>query len=302
MNVTENHSPLPDSHADDQEIKRYAALLDRLGIGMLVFSADTAPVFQNALASELMGDAPHTWADESGQPVVIDDLTRMLVHDSGKPIFQHALALTSAGRRTIWLSINVVPVFSHDGSVRRILLTLTDISEERQLQSEISKLTTRDPLTGVFNQRQVMYLLENEIHRARRYGTPFTLAQLDIDRFLPFCEKHGPQVGDSVLSGIGKLLMESMREIDIAGRIGTDEFLLILPNVSLKDALVGLERLRVLIETQTFTDDYLRVTISGGITEYTGENSSTLIERSKSLLINARESGRNRFCLDGDIL
>lgn len=117
---------------------------------MLVFSADTAPVFQNALASELMGDAPHTWVDKSGQPVVIDDLTRMLVHDSGKPIFQHALALTSAGRRTIWLSINVF-TFSHDGSVRRILLTLTDISEERQLQSEISKLTTRDPLTGVFN-------------------------------------------------------------------------------------------------------------------------------------------------------
>ncbi len=106
-----------------------------------------------------------------------------------------------------------------------------------------------------------------------------------------------------MLAGIGKLLSESMREIDIAGRIGNDEFLLVLPNVSLKDAMVGLERLRVLIETQTFPDDgYLRVTISGGITEYTGENSSTLIERSKSLLINARESGRNRFCLDGDIL
>lgn len=302
MNVTETHSPLPDSHADDQEIQRYAALLDRLGIGMLVFSPDTAPVFHNARASELMGEAPHTWVDESGQPVVIDDLTRMLVHDSGQPIFQHALELTDAGLRKLWLSVNVLPVFADDGSVRRVLLTLTDINEERQLQSEISKLTTRDPLTGVFNQRQVMYLLENEIHRARRYGTPFTLAQLDIDLFLPFCEKHGQQVGDSVLSGIGKLLMESMREIDIAGRIGNDEFLLILPNVSLKDALVGLERLRVLIETQTFTDDFLRVTVSGGITEYTGENSSALIERSKSLLINARESGRNRFCLDGDIL
>ena len=71
--------------------------------------------------------------------------------------------------------------------------------------------------------------------------------------------------------------------------------------MDLKDAMVGLERLRVLIETQTFTDDFLRITVSGGITEYTGENSATLIERSKSLLINARESGRNRFCLDGDI-
>jgi len=302
MQATEVQSLLPDSHADDQEIKRYAALLDRLGIGMLVFSPDALPVFQNKLAGTLMGDAPHTWADESGQPVVIEDITKMLAHDPGKPIFQNVLALTSAGLRITWLSINVLPVFSENGNVRRILLTLTDINEERNLQSEIKKLTTRDSLTGVFNQRQVMYLLENEIHRARRYGTPFTLAQLDVDLFFPFCEKYGQPVGDGVLAGIGKQLIESMREIDIAGRIGNDEFLLVLPNVSLKDALVGLERLRVLIETQTFTDDYLRVTISGGITEYTGENSATLIERSKSLLLNARESGRNRFCLDGDIL
>lgn len=302
MKSAEIQSPLPGSHADDQEIKRYAALLDRLGIGMLVFSPDATPVFQNELAGKLLGGAPYTWADESGQPVIIDDITKMLAHDAGTPIFQYVLALTSAGPRTTWLSINLFPVFSERGSVRRIVLTLTDINEERMLQSEIKNLTTRDPLTGVFNQRQMMYLLENEIHRARRYGTPFTLAQLDVDLFLPFCEKYGQEIGDGVLAGIGKLLIESMREIDIAGRIGNDEFLLVLPNVSLKDALVGLERLRVLIETQTFTDDFLRVTVSGGITEYTGENSATLIERSKSLLINARESGRNRFCLDGDIL
>jgi len=302
MKSVEIQSPLPGSHADDQEIKRYAELLDRLGIGMLVFSPDATPVFQNELAGKLLGEAPYTWADESGQPVVIEDITKMLAHDAGKPIFQYVLALTSAGPSTTWLSINLFPVFSEKGSVRRIVLTLTDINEERKLQSEIKKLTTRDPLTGVFNQRQVMYLLENEIHRARRYGTPFTLAQLDVDLFLPFCEKYGQETGDGVLAGIGKLLIESMREIDFAGRIGNDEFLLVLPNVSLKDALVGLERLRVLIETQTFTDDFLRVTVSGGITEYTGENSATLIERSKSLLINARESGSNRFCVDGDIL
>ena len=299
--AVEIQSPFPGSHADDQEIARYGALLDRLGIGMLVFLPDAAPVFQNALAGRLLGNAPHTWTDESGQAVVIEDITKMMAQDAGMPIYQYVLALTNAGGRTTWLSINLFPVFSENARVRRIVLTLKDINEEQKLQSEIEKLSTRDPLTGVFNQRQVMYLLENEIHRARRYGTPFTLAQLDIDLFLPFCEKHGQEIGDAVVAGIGKLLIESMREIDIAGRIGTDEFLLVLPNVSLKDALVGLERLRMLIETQTFTDDFLRITVSGGITEYTGENSATLIERSKSLLINARESGGNRFCLDGDI-
>lgn len=302
MKAIETHSPLPDSHADDQEIKRYAALLDRLEIGMLVFSPDAAPCFQNESAGKLMGNAPHSWTDEDGHPIAIEDIAKLLVHGSEQPILQHALALTTDGTNITWLSVNVIPIFLENGAVRCILLTLTDITEERNLQSEIEQLTILDPLTGVFNQRHVMVLLENEIHRARRYGTPFTLAQLDIDLFLPFCAEHGQQVGDRVLAGIGKLLSESMREIDIAGRIGNDEFLLVLPNVALHDALVGLERLRVLIETQTFTDAFLRVTVSGGITEYTGENSSTLIERSKSLLINARDSGRNRFCLDGDIL
>ena len=105
-----------------------------------------------------------------------------------------------------------------------------------------------------------------------------------------------------MLAGIGELLGKSLRGIDIAGRIGEDDFLLVLPSVCLKDAMNGLERLRVLIEAHEFSSAGLKVTISGGITEYTGENSAALLERSKSLLINAREAGHNRFCLDSDIL
>jgi len=212
------------------------------------------------------------------------------------------MALSNGEAHTTWLSVNALPVFSENGSIRRVLLTLIDINAERNLHSEVKQLSILDPLTGVFNQRYVMHLLENEIHRARRYGTPFTLAQLDVDRYFPLCAKHGQPSGDSVLAGIGKLLGKSLRGIDIAGRIGEDEFLLVMPNVSLKDAMIGLERLRVLIEAHEFASDGLKVTISGGITEYTGENSSALIERSKSLLINARDAGRNRFCLDSDII
>jgi diguanylate cyclase (GGDEF)-like protein len=193
-------------------------------------------------------------------------------------------------------------VLSDEGAVRRVLVTLTDISEMRFLQSEVEQLSIRDPLTGVFNQPHILHLLENEIHRARRYGTPFTLAQIDIDRFRAFCTEHGQATGDSVLQRMGSLLCESMREIDIAGRIGIDDFLLILPNIALKDAMVGLERLRGLIETLTFTDKFLRVTVSGGMAEYSGENAEAMIERCQSLVMQARESGRNRFCMDTDIL
>lgn len=302
MNPAEYFSPLPNTHAKDEEIKRYAGLLDSLGIGLVVFYPDASPCLSNKVASKLIGNTPPNWVNDSGQIICADELPLKRALRTSKPVFNCVMALTNDQERKNWLSVNALPVFSDNGGVRRVLLTLTDINKEKDLQSEVKKLSVRDQLTGVYNQRHVMYLLENEIHRARRYGTPFTLAQVDIDHFLLFCEKHGPEPGERVLSGIGKLLTETMREIDIAGRIGDDEFLLVLPNVSLKEAMIGLERLRMLIETQEFVSAGLRITVSGGITEYTGENSETLLERAKSLLIHAREAGRNRFCLDGDIL
>ncbi|MBK7423846.1 MAG: sensor domain-containing diguanylate cyclase [Propionivibrio sp.] len=303
MNAAQCYSPLPNaSYAEDEEIRRYAGLLDSLSVGLMVFSADALPCFNNKMAGKLLGNTTPVWKTESGQTISSDELPLKSVVRTARPVLDRIMALSNGDAQTTWLRVNALPVFSENGSVRRVLLTLTDINAERILHSAVKKLSIHDPLTGLFNQRYVMHLLENEIHRARRYGTPFTLAQVDVDRYFPLCAEHGQASGDSVLASIGKLLGKSLREIDIAGRIGEDEFLLVLPNVSLKDAMVGLERLRVLIEAHEFASTGLKVTISGGITEYTGENSAALIERSRSLLLNAREAGRNRFCLDTDII
>ncbi|WP_301103442.1 GGDEF domain-containing protein [Propionivibrio sp.] len=302
MNSANSYSPLPNACAEDDEIRRYAGLLDSLGVGLMVFSSDASPFLNNNMAGKLLGGATPNWLNESGQTMVNDDLPLTLALRTSQPVFDCIMALTNEQAHTTWLSVNALPVFSENGSVRRVLLTLDDLTRLKDLQREIGDLTTHDPLTGAFNHRFITQLLENEIHRAQRYGTPFTVAQLDVDFFQSLCQKHGQEKGELVLAGIGKLLRESVREMDMVGRIGNDEFLLILPNVRLNDAIIGMERLRSLIELQAVTDDRLFVTVSGGITEYSGENSTAILERSKSLLINAREAGRNRFCLDPDIL
>ena len=302
MNASQHYSPLPSIYADDEEIKRYAKLLDNLGVGLMVFSPDASLCFQNGNASTLLGNLQPTWLDEYGHPIAVEDQPLNRVLRTSQAVLDHIMVLASDKAHNIWLIANAIPVLSEKSAIRRVMLTITDISEQRILKNEIEQLSIRDPLTGVFNEQHVMQRLENEIHRARRYGTPFTLAQLDVDNFLPLCAEHGQKSGDIVLTEIGELLNKCMREIDIAGRVGDNEFLLVLPNVSLKESMIGLERLRVLIETQTFTEAELRVTISGGITEYTGESSNTLVERSRSLMINAREAGCNRFCLDLDII
>ena len=300
MNTDVCNTPLPNTYVDDEEIRRYAALLDSLNIGLAVYSPDSTPFLYNQTAAKLLEIVPPTWINEDGLPIADDEYPLNITQRTAQPVTARIMALTSVQTSPLWLSVNTLPIFAENGNVRWVMLTLTNVNEERRLRQENQQLAHHDPLTGVYNQRHIMRLLENEIHRARRYGTSFSIALLDLDHFLPLCAVHGQSAGEGVLSSIGKLFKQSMREMDIAGRIGNDVFLLILPNVSLNEAMVGLERLRALIENQELTAARLKVTVSGGISEYTGESSATLIERCNSLLTHARDAGRNRLYLDMD--
>ena len=295
-------SPLPNSHADNDEIARYAELLDSLQVGLIVYSVDGSIHLANRIAQNLLGDTSPEWRDTNGQTISRNDHPFSLALQTSRPVFDQRLLLCRDQKPSSELSVNALPVFSEDGSARLILLTLIDAIRVPADKHVRELHSTHDPLTGAFNKSHVMYLLENEIHRARRYGTPFTLALLDIDQFEELCSNFSKEAGTAVLADLGKLLIDSMREIDIVGLIGTDEFLLVLPNVQMKDAMIGLERLRTLIENHAFSERKLHITVSGGITEYTGENSSALIERVQTLMQDARNSGRNRFCLDMDLL
>lgn len=296
MDTTQSRALAPNPRADDKEIRRYGTLLDGHGIGLLVLMPDASLSFRNALASKLFGEGPLRWINESGQPVSSDDLPTRQVLSTSQPVFDCTLTLANDALYSTRMSVDAYPVFAENGGIRCVVLVLTNIRKQHIDPHE------RDPLSGVLNQRRIMQRLETEIHRARRYGTPFTLAQIDVDQFTLLCTKHGQSAGNTLLADIGSVINECMREIDVAGRIGDSEFLLILPNVCLKDAMVGLERLRALIEIKEFTSARLRVSISGGITEFTGENSARLLEQSKSLLCQAREAGGNRYCLDADII
>ena len=296
MKINPSRSFLPNLQASDDEISRYASLLDSLGVGLLVFSPDATLALSNDAAARLLGESLHGWG-QPGKAAGSAELPLLQVFRSSRAILARETALAGDHGKEIHVSVNLLPVLAADESVRLVLVTL-----DASGRGNGTTLSIHDPLTTVFNERYVLYLLENEVHRARRYGTPFTLAQIDIDLFPALCAEHGPAVGETILAGVGRLMQATMREIDIVGRLGHDEFLLILPNATLKHALVGLERLRVLVETKTFGEAELRVTISGGIVEYTGENPEALVERARSLLLNARDYGRNRFCLDVDIL
>ena len=286
------HSALPHFLADEDEIFRYAGLLDSLGIGLMVFAQDGSLCQKNAIAEKLLGDATSLWMDETGRPLRCEEHPVAEVIHSDTPVFDRPLILGSDGMPGIRIRVNAFPAYSENGKLHRILLTLA----KRSGHDGPEHFSIHDHLTGVFSQSHTLFLLDNEIHRARRYGTPFTVALVNID-------SQGTLSDHEALAAVGRVLGESLREIDVAGRIGDNEFLLILPNVALHEAMIGLERLRLGIEAQALPDSAgNKITICGGVSEYTGENSAPMIEHCRSLLEHAKEKGGNRFCLDLEMI
>ncbi|HNC53397.1 MAG TPA: GGDEF domain-containing protein [Accumulibacter sp.] len=299
MSSSPHHLPLVDLRADDGEIGNYAALLDSLHIGLLVFAADGSPWLRNGWADALLGSVSGVWEDENGQPLATGNRPETQVLQTGQAVLQRAICVRNDARGTrIWCKASAFPVFAADGSLRRVLLTLAELDRHSRLATENRPLPTHDPLTGVFNQRYILLLVDDESRRARRYGIPFALALIAIDNFPDFCRAHGSGAGESVLAEIGRLLGNGLREFDMVGRFGAEEFLVILPNVRVSDAMIGLERLRELVEATRWYDHEPALTISGGVSEYGGEDAATLIECLRSLLGTARTAGGNRLCVD----
>lgn len=161
-----------------------------------------------------------------------------------------------------------------------------------------------DGLTGLFVRRFATHRLNEEVKRARRYGNPLSLIMCDIDHFKRVNDTWGHQAGDEVIIAASAVLKAEMREdIDVAGRYGGEEFMLILPATTGRDAAVAAERLRAAIES-TVVDigggKTLSKTMSFGVAELAADGTGeTLVGRADEALYASKEGGRNRVTLAG---
>ena len=288
----------PGLQADDAELARYAMLLDCLGVGLLVYGRDVEVCLSNTSATAMLNNGLAAFTDQSGLAQSEEKRPAALVLRTGVPIQNCIYGINDAGTANRWINANLLPVLSSDGSIRRVLMTMTDISEIHWLEARLEQLSVRDPLTDAFNQRHTLRLLDEECHRSRRYGTPSTIALIDIDGLGRINTTHGRATGDRLLASIASRLRDALREIDVVGYHGNGQFLLILPNVQLDGAMIPLERIRAGIETDDFGNPGLNVTISGGVTECAGDTPIALIERAHDLLLQAKTAGRNWLCQD----
>ena len=171
--------------------------------------------------------------------------------------------------------------------------------ERKRMEKELQILATIDGLTGIFNRRHFLSLAEKELQRVARYGGACSLMMLDIDHFKMVNDKFGHAIGDAAIQRVAQICADSLRSTDLLGRIGGEEFAMLLPETEIAEAEKVAERLRQRIQDDSFEEERsiscpLRVSI--GVSEHKSDKESlaTLMNRADEALYLAKQKGRNR--------
>ena len=196
-------------------------------------------------------------------------------------------------------------IATYDPDKRIVFGIIQDISDRKAIERELERLVQVDTLTGVFTRHHFMVLAERELSRAVRYAGKLSAMMVDIDKFKTVNDTYGHQVGDRVLKEIGLVFWAVLREADIVGRMGGEEFAVLLPETELSRAAEVAERLRVAVEQTLIPLERglpLGVTVSIGVAPFTGTktNVDTLLAHADKALYEAKRLGRNCVYLFGD--
>ena len=170
------------------------------------------------------------------------------------------------------------------------------------LQAKLQSQVQVDFLTGLATRRHFMAQASEEIARARRYGLQLSLCMLDLDRFKTVNDTYGHKAGDKVLKRFSEICLASLREIDIAGRLGGEEFAILFPETGLDQVQLVVERLRERLANERVPLDdgvVLQFTVSIGVAllEASDEGLDSLMARADRALYAAKHGGRNRVCV-----
>lgn len=201
------------------------------------------------------------------------------------------------------VSIRVAPIVDPGGEVVGAVEVFTDNPSRgraARLIEELRAMALLDSLTELGNRRYLDMRLGARIKELERYGWPFGVLFVDVDRFKAINDRYGHDVGDKVLKIVGRTLLHSVRSSDIVGRWGGEEFLAIIVNVGEDQLFQIADKLRSLVEKCSFSmgADLVRPTISVGATlAAEGDTVETLVRRADRLMYRSKAAGRNRVSI-----
>jgi diguanylate cyclase (GGDEF)-like protein len=201
-----------------------------------------------------------------------------------------ALVAEMVNSMMLVLLLCISVIIRHNGNVK---IFLQDISI-KEANQQLYHQSNTDLLTGLYNRRKVLDDLALEINKANRYDLPLSVVIIDIDYFKSVNDTYGHNVGDSVLKEFSNYFKSHLRDTDMLGRWGGEEFIIVCTNTDSRSAFTFIDRLRINIEKHSF-DPVDHIAFSAGISQYSkSDQIDDTIDRADKALYLAKSSGRNR--------
>lgn len=284
-----------------------STIVDRIKDGVLVADDHQRLVDFNPAARELFS-MPGA-ALRAGTPI-LDTLPELVAIASTDDDSDQEVELARGAGR-ICLSVQRTALRDHRGTQRGHIYVLRDITGLKQVEDDLRhqldqneslrqalrEEAIRDPLTGLFNRRWLEPTLDRELARAIRDGTPLSLCVLDLDHFKRINDHFGHAVGDTILVALGEEMATGSREMDVACRFGGEEFVLIMPMATAKQAQARVTQLLTRFSQRDFRPDGPgKVTFSAGIAMVPGyhPDRKALFQAADEALYDAKAAGRNQ--------
>ncbi len=301
-------------------------IIDHVNIGMTVLDEDNRVVFWNKFmakhsgihSSDLLGKnlfdvfnyLPKQWMELKLKSVrLIKNYS--FVSWTQKPYlfrFSHSSMIKGDGVDFMHQDCTFIPVSDPLTGQIYVCITIhnmTDVVISQMKLSEISdinktleQITNHDNLTSLYNKMYIESQIQQEFNKAKRYGNIFSVLFFDIDDFKGVNDQYGHLAGDEVLKKIAETMKNHLRQSDIIGRYGGEEFLILLPETNLESASMLAQRLRTTTESMTtqYKDTDIKVTISLGVVQFRPDikNASQMIHEADLALYHSKKNGRNR--------
>jgi diguanylate cyclase (GGDEF)-like protein/PAS domain S-box-containing protein len=230
---------------------------------------------------------------------VMDNMRR---HLSGEiPAYEVEYRICTKEGNYIWFyDRGKVTKRDSNGSPVMVAGIVFDITKNKELEmklkesnKKLEKLVTIDELTGILNRRKIIENIKFELQRAKRTNSIFSLLMFDIDHFKKVNDKYGHNMGDLVLKSIASTVEKRIRETDIFGRWGGEEFIIVAPDTVVENAYILAEQLRQKISEMNISN-VGKVTVSFGVTSYcSGDTVNTIVNRTDDMMYKAKDEGRN---------
>jgi diguanylate cyclase (GGDEF)-like protein/PAS domain S-box-containing protein len=295
--------------------RRFSSAFAHAPIGMALVSArdgvpsridDVNPAFSELTGfsqDELLGrDLIDDLVHPSNRQLAMRELERLA--SGAVEVLNGESRLLRKGGADVWVQISFAPLGRVDG-VSELVVQVQDISDRKRHEGELRYLADHDPLTGLVNRRRFVEELGRMAANAYRHGVPTALLVLDIDHFKYVNDTYGHGTGDDVLTAIARILEQRTRDTDLIGRLGGDEFGIVLSHSNARDAqTVALSLLHEMRDDRsTIVNDHaVSVTASIGLRSVErgeGLTADELIVEADIAMYDAKETGRNRVSIAG---